>query len=204
MRDVVFFGDFPRQPLFSCFFFTPRDVSIVNRKSAENTEFVQLLTKHQRALYLYIVALVPNLADVDDVLQATNTVLWSKADEFKAQSDFGAWARRVAHFQVLAFWRRARGRRLVFDSDLLDLMAVEWEEAAGSLESRRQALNGCLKRLRDGDRQLLARRYGSDSTVAEIAEQVSRPVKSIYRSLERTRMTLLECIRRSLALGDIS
>ncbi|NLE37446.1 MAG: sigma-70 family RNA polymerase sigma factor [Pirellulaceae bacterium] len=174
----------------------------MNRKSAENTEFVQLLTKHQRTLYLYIVALVPNLADVDDVLQATNMVLWSKADEFKARSDFGAWARRVAHFQVLAFWKRERGRRLVFDNDLIDLLAVEWEEEAEGLESRRQALNGCLKKLCDTDRELLARRYGSGSTVAQIAEQVARPVKSVYRSLERTRMTLLECIRRSLATED--
>lgn len=175
----------------------------MNRKLVENTEFVQLLTKHQRVLYLYIVALVPNLADVDDILQATNTVLWSKAEEFDGQGDFGAWARRVAHFQVLAFWKRQRRHRLVFDNDLLDLMAVEWEEAAGDLESRRQALNGCLKKLRDCDRELLARRYGSGDTVTEIAEQVSRPVKSIYRSLERMRMALLECIRRSMATEDV-
>jgi len=80
-------------------------------------------------------------------------------------------------------------------------MAAEWEEPSDALESRRQALDGCLKKLRADDRSLLVRRYGSGSTVPEIAQQVSRPVKSIYRSLERTRMTLLECIRRHLALG---
>ena len=75
----------------------------MNRKSADNMEFVRLLTGQQRQLYLYIIALLPNPTDVDDVLQATNMVLWSKADEFEPGSDFGAWARRVAHFEVLAF-----------------------------------------------------------------------------------------------------
>jgi len=79
------------------------DVNGMNRNSARNTEFVQLLTAHQRSLYLYIITLLPNPADVDDVLQSTNMVLWSKADEFVPGTDFGAWARRVAHFEVLAF-----------------------------------------------------------------------------------------------------
>ena len=82
-------------------------------------------------------------------------------------------------------------------------MAAEWEDTADRLEARRQALETCLKKLRPKDRDLLAKRYGSGNTVLEIAVQVSRPVKSIYRSLERMRMTLLECIRRQLAVGGM-
>jgi len=178
-------------------------VSWVNRESAENMEFVRLLTGQQRQLYLYIIALLPNPADVDDVLQATNMVLWSKADEFEPGSDFGAWARQVAYFEVLAFRKRKRQGRLLFNTNLLDVMAAEWEDTADRLEARRQALETCLEKLRPKDRDLLAKRYGSGNTVLEIAGQVSRPVKSIYRSLERMRMTLLECIRRQLTVGGI-
>ncbi len=166
-------------------------------------EFVRLLTGQQRQLYLYIIALLPNPADVDDVLQATNMVLWSKADEFEPGSDFGAWARQVAYFEVLAFRKRKRQGRLLFNTNLLDVMAAEWEDTADRLEARRQALETCLEKLRPKDRDLLAKRYGSGNTVLEIAGQVSRPVKSIYRSLERMRMTLLECIRRQLTVGGI-
>ncbi|MBN2217001.1 MAG: sigma-70 family RNA polymerase sigma factor [Pirellulales bacterium] len=176
----------------------------MKHKSAENVEFVRLLTGEQRRLYCYIIAMLPNPTDVDDVLQATNMVLWSKAGEFAPGTNFGAWARRVAHLEVLAFWRRERGQRLLYDSSLINVMAAEWEEASGCLDARREALGRCVKKLHPKDRDLLTRRYGSGQTAHEIAAQIARPVKSIYRSLERTRMVLLECIRHHLTAGETS
>ena len=94
----------------------------------------------------------------------------------------------------------ARGR-LFFNSDLISTMAEERgaSTAMHLLERRRRALEGCLARLRQRDRDLLARRYCAGTTVKKLAEEACRSSNSIYRSLERVRMTLLECIQRTLA-----
>ena len=60
-----------------------------------------MLTGHQRQLYLFILTLLPNPNDADDVLGDVNTLLWTKADDFEPGTNFTAWAYRVAHFEVL-------------------------------------------------------------------------------------------------------
>ena len=82
------------------------------------TEFVQLLTSHQRRLYVYIMTFLPHLADADEVLQETNVVLWSKAHEFILGTSFSDWAYKIAYFQVLAFRKRGVRSRLVFAQDM--------------------------------------------------------------------------------------
>ena len=67
-----------------------------------SAEFVSLLTGHQRKLYSFILSLLRNPSDADDVLQETNLVLWQKCNEFEPGTNFGAWAFRVAQFQVMA------------------------------------------------------------------------------------------------------
>ncbi len=41
-------------------------------------EFVQLFTKWQRRLFLFILAQVPNLVEAEEILQETNLVIWRK------------------------------------------------------------------------------------------------------------------------------
>ena len=174
--------------------------------SVTTEKFVELLTGHQRQLYLYIVTLLSGTVDADDVLQSVNMVLWSKIDEFDPGSNFGAWAYRIAYFEVLAFRKRlAKRGRLLFSSELMQTIADEQNDGkeTARLEERRRALDECLEKLRDRDRNLLAQRYYADRNVKDLAAEISRPLNSVYRSLERVRMTLLECIRRTLAANEV-
>ena len=87
-------------------------------------------------LYAYVLTLLPNRADADDVLQETSLVMWDKFDPADPPADFLAWARRVAYHKVLDFYKKSRraDARLEFDA-----------QTASALASRRQgALNvGC-------------------------------------------------------------
>ena len=171
----------------------------------KNTELVRLLTSHQRRLYVHIVTLLSSTKDAEDILQSVNMVLWSKIDEFEPGTNFGAWACRTAYYEVLAYRKKAAERgRLLFNSDLILTMAEErgTSTEAQLLERRRRALEDCLDKLRQRDRDLLARRYCAGTTVKKLAEEASRSLNSMYRSLERVRMTLLECIQRTLATAE--
>ena len=162
-------------------------------------EFVRLLTGHQRQLYLFILTLLPDPNDAEDVLSDVSTLLWTKADEFEPGTNFTAWAYRVAHFEVLAFRKRSAREPRYFSDDLLATFAVEQDDRDEQYEVRRQAMRVCISKQKPADRDLIARRYMPGASVADIAKELGRSAGSIYRSLERIRTALLVCIRRVLA-----
>jgi len=99
---------------------------------------------------------------------------------------------------VLEFFKRNERRQVLLDPQVLETVVVEWRDEESSGLQRRDALKACLEKLRAGDRKLIDSRYTADQPVETIATQLGRPVSSVYRSLERVRMNLLECIARTL------
>ena len=64
-------------------------------------EFVRRLTSCQPRLYAYIMTLVLDSHQADDVLQQANLVIWEKLDEFLGCENFDALACRVAYYQLI-------------------------------------------------------------------------------------------------------
>src|SRR5689334_8849101 len=110
-------------------------------------QFIRLMTRHERLVYGYILSLVPNWADADEILQETNIRLWEEFEKFEAGTNFAAWAVRVAHFQVLTWRKQTDRRRLVFGQDVIETLAAEPAWAEDRFESRQQALVACVGEL---------------------------------------------------------
>lgn len=163
-----------------------------------STKFVTQITRCQRQLHSFILSMVWNPAEADDVLQETNLVLWEKAAEFDAGRPFLPWAMRFAQFQALAWLKRHRRQRLVFDDGLAQLLAEEAAREEAVFEDRRQALAACLQKLPAEQRDLVARRYEPTGSVNAIAEAVGATPKAVSDRLRRIRQALLHCIRRTL------
>jgi RNA polymerase sigma-70 factor (ECF subfamily) len=162
-------------------------------------QFVRLITKYERLVYGYILSLVPNWTDADEILQETNVRLWEEFDKFVPGTNFAAWAIRVAHFQVLT-WRKAASRsRLLFDQRVIDSLAVEpyWTDEA--FEERQQALGDCVSELPIHSRELLRHCYVQGSKIKEVATRLRRSPAAVYKALERIRTSLHSCIERKLA-----
>ena len=173
--------------------------------STKRTErYVQQLTDCQSRLYAYILMLLPDHAAAADVLQETNLVLWRKAGEFVEGTEFGAWACRIAHYQVLASFRDKGRDRLVFDQQLLNDLSAEAETLSGELSDRRRILRLCMSRLGDRQRELLGRRYESGWSIKQIAREFGQSPGAVATSLYRTRNELLLCIQESLHAEDQS
>ena len=167
---------------------------------AESAEFVTQITRSQRQLHAFILSMVWNPAEADDVLQQTNLVLWEKAAEFDVSRPFLPWAMRFAQLQALA-WLKQRQRqqqRLVFDDDLARLLAEEAAADEPAFDARRHVLAACLQKLRPEQRELIARRYEPDASVNAIAEAVGTTPKAVSDKLRRIRRALLDCIEQTL------
>lgn len=73
--------------------------------------FVHQLADHQLELRAFVVAMMPGSAEVDDVVQETNKVMWKKRGEFEIGTSFKALMFSVAKFQVMAAWRDRKRRK---------------------------------------------------------------------------------------------
>ncbi len=166
--------------------------------SSPDEEFVRLFTRHQRPLFLYLLARIPNPVEAEEILQETNIVLWRKFSQFTPGSNFLAWAMQIARYELLKYRERRQRDKLRFSERFLDELAQDENEDLSHWETRREALMSCLKKLREKDRELIERRYRPGETGLSLAEFVERPVNSVYQSLGRIRRTLLECIHREL------
>lgn len=168
-------------------------------QSGPGEEFVRVFTQSQRALYLYILPLVPCVADAEEVLQETNVVIWSKWSQFTPGTNFVAWGRAIARLEVFRYRRRKDNRLHLLGDDVVELIADHAARQENNFDLRRDALAGCVSKLREKDRELIRRRYLGDVTGDEVAEQLGRPANSVYQSLGRIRRVLVECVRRQLA-----
>src|SRR5262245_25315175 len=101
-----------------------------HESSAENTaarcgpkdEFSRLLERHERHVYAYILSLVGNRTEADEILQETYIRLFQRAEDFSG--DFRAWACAVARFQVMTYRKRVRRDRLRFSQEFVDTIAA--------------------------------------------------------------------------------
>ncbi len=160
--------------------------------------FVRLLASHERTIYAYILSLVPNWADADDIFQETNIRLLRDFGKFDPNSSFAAWAIRVAYYQVLTWRKRAARRQLIFDDDVLRSIAERHKAFIPHAEFRQSALSECIKHLSTPSRELLGHCYAPDARVKEVAKTLRRTAPAVYKSLQRIRSALRECVERRM------
>jgi RNA polymerase sigma-70 factor (ECF subfamily) len=61
----------------------------------------QHFVRHQGALKAFVLALWPDFAEADDVLQEVFLTVTAKAHQFEEGTNFLSWARSIARYEVL-------------------------------------------------------------------------------------------------------
>lgn len=161
--------------------------------------FTGLLTRHHASLMSFILSLRPNWADAEDLMQQTSVVLWRKFGEYRDGSSFLAWACQVARFLVLNHARKAGRDRHVFSAELLELLAREGESDAERLQAQRVALSRCLEKLDARGRDVLQACYQAGTSIKDAARRLGSSPNAVYKTLNRLRELLLDCVRRNAA-----
>ncbi len=166
-------------------------------------EFSQRLTQIQRRLYAYVLALVPNRAEADDILQEANLVLCRKAGEYDEDGNFDGWAFRIARFQVMAYLKKRKRNRLLLSDEMVQMVAEEVEDTT-RFDAMKRALGHCLDKLSPQSRSVARLRFEKEKSLLEIAEETGRPAGTIGTALFRIRQTLARCVRQRLSEEKVS
>jgi RNA polymerase sigma-70 factor (ECF subfamily) len=165
---------------------------------------LRLWVRNQADVYRYIFALLPRAADAQDVLQATCVALWHKADDLDLERPFLPLAFRFALLEVRKHREKNRRWTNFLDDAALESLACRREEVHELLELRRQALDGCLRKLGPADGELIERHYWRRMTVPQIAEATGQNIHTLYKALQRIRRQLLDCINGTLRAEGVS
>ena len=167
-------------------------------KPASQQEFLRVFLANEREILRYVVALVPNLADAQEIVQQTAVVLWEKFDQYDAERPFAPWACRFA-LNVTRQWMARRQRwKALLNSGLAEELASRREQLRPEFDARLVHLDRCLQKLPEEQRSLVDGYYYRQLDVATVSDQAERTVDAVYKALQRIRRQLRECIERSL------
>lgn len=168
-------------------------------QSQDMQAYVELMIAHQDQLRAFIYSQMPNSPDVGDVVQNTNAVLWQKRSRFELGTNFLAWAFKVARYQVQHQRDRSkRDGRLVFSDKLVDHIA-ETAPTDDSHDRRAAALEGCVAKLNDKQREIITARYSPGHSLESHSERTGVSAGSLRIALHRIRETLKRCVENTLA-----
>ena len=161
-----------------------------------------LLARYQNRLYRYLLRLVRNQAEAEDLFQQTWIRVAEKIHRFDSKRSFEPWLFALARNLAIDHIRRIRPESL--DEPVA---GDSGETGIARLESReRPALDGILERERSGRmaaaldqlpviyRELLTLRFEEEMKLEEISEVLDVPLSTVKtrlrRALDRFKMTL--------------
>jgi RNA polymerase sigma-70 factor (ECF subfamily) len=165
----------------------------------DQADFVRLLTQSHQRLLGYLLSLLGNRHDAEDVLQRASMTMWRRLETFEPGTDFLAWASTVAFYEAKNFLRVAARSPLRFDDDLLALIAAERIEDLRQFDPRLEALEHCLKRLDATQRALVHAVYHEGAEIGALADRLGRAPQTMYNRLHLIRRALAECVEQRLA-----
>ena len=158
-------------------------------------KFEQLLKSVQSKLFGYILAVIPNRHDAEDVLQQTNVILCKKQEEYEPnRAEFHSWAYNIARYQIMAHRTKHARSKICFSNELTEALAFESIDYE-TPHIKLKALNKCYKKLPDHMQTIAKLRFKKGLSMKEISLCVKRPLGSISATLSRVRSNIMGGIK---------
>ena len=160
--------------------------------------FVRMLSKYQGQIYSYILSLVGNCSDADDILQDTSSKMWEMFDIYEPGTDFLKWSLSVAYYRVLEYRRKNKYHKsLIYDDDFFIHLSESAPSRLSQTSKRLEKLKDCIDKLDQNETSLLAMKYNKCVPVKEIATRINKSIRTVYYSLARIQHRLLLCIEKT-------
>ena len=172
--------------------------------NSKRTEvFLSLLMANQRRINAYILSLVPNFNDADDIMQETITVMWRKFEGFELGTDFAGWGLKVAYYCILNYRKKKGKEKLVFSDNIFQQIKEIAKQKQANTDERINYLRRCIEKLKSADQRFLKARYELNYDVKSLAVQLDRSIQYVYKHLSRIHYTLYLCIKRAVRGQEI-
>lgn len=168
--------------------------------NGNNEAFDTLLNRHKDRVYSYILHIVKNRDQAEDIFQETfvKAITTIKQGRYTDSGKFSAWISRIAHNLIIDFYRQEKAENTVStdgdDTDMLNRRDLADENVEDRLvtEQIHDDIRRIIEALPDNQREVLIMRYYRDMSFKEIAEATN---VSINTALGRMRYAILNMRR---------
>lgn len=174
----------------------PDDISGDLTSEETSTEFEQCLRAARVPLLRFVVSLVGNAQDAEDIIQRASVTMWRKFREFEKGTNFLAWSFTVASFEAKNFLRSSSRSVVSFDDNLIDKLAKDREIDIQKHDSRLETLEECMQRLDPESKALIEAVYTRGEEIKDLAKRDGRAPQTFYNRLNFIRRILTECLGR--------
>jgi len=159
------------------------------RRSREGDQqaFAELVARYERPLYALTFRMSGNRDDAADLLQIVFVKAWTGLAGFDDRRRFFSWIYRIAIHASLNHLRSAGRFEPMETEPESGRRGPEDEMARSEREARVQT---ALRRLSEGDRDILLLRHFLDLSYEEIAEVIGVPVRTVRSRLFTARQRL--------------
>jgi RNA polymerase sigma-70 factor (ECF subfamily) len=180
---------------------TPSDRELAaSVRRGNHDAFGQLYDRHVAAVFAYIELRVRDPSLAEDLTQDVFTCAWAAMPRFVWRGDLRPWLLCLARNRVANHWRSVRRHpepeQLRADELQHDAPPNGGASFGPGVEIGPEALDRALGRLTDGQREVLALRFGAGLSVRETARQLGlseTAVRSLqYRAVRRLAQQLGE------------
>jgi RNA polymerase sigma-70 factor (ECF subfamily) len=162
--------------------------------SAAQQQFLSLFLRSEQEIFRYVAALVPNATDAEDIVQQTALALWEKFDAYDPTLPFTPWACRFALNKAHQWIERRQRWQALLEHGLAEELTHRRQELQPEFDLRLRHLEGCLRKLPQGQRTLVEGYYYERTGIETLAEQSGRSPAATYKMLQRIRHTLRLCV----------
>ncbi len=171
-------------------------MTVTDNDSNDHEHFMRHFLECQRELLRYVMCFVPNAHDARDIVQNTAVALWKKHADYDSSEPFLPWACRFALNETRMLLRTNQRWKHFLDDETISILTGRRQELTEDLDERRIYLRDCLNALPEKHKVIVEGYYFNDLAVETLANSSGRNIDAIYKSLQRIRSILLECVQR--------
>ena len=166
-------------------------------QNAAQQRFLSLFLRSEREIFRYVAALVPNVADAEDIVQQTAVALWEKFEAYDPAQPFTPWACRFALNKARQWIERRQRWQALLEAGLAEELVQRREALQPEIEARLRHLESCVGKLSSDQRELVEGYYYHRTGIEALSQRSGRTVEASYKALQRIRQALLVCVDRA-------
>ena len=174
----------------------------MDNQQLQHDDFLRLLLKHEREILRYVLAIVPHIADAQEIVQETAVALWNQIHHYDPSRPFAPWACRFAANKAKEYLRKQGRWNGFLDEKVASMLLARRDEMATQLDKRVEPLRDCLSELPLPQRTVIEKYYFERTPVEQLAVDLGRSAASLYKSLQRVRMSLMDCVNGKLTTTE--
>jgi RNA polymerase sigma-70 factor (ECF subfamily) len=153
-----------------------------------------LFARHYVRVYRFALRLTGNSATAEDIVNEVFFDVWRQAGGFEAKSQVSTWLLAITRYKAISSIRRRSESQL--DEEFASTIADTADNPEDSMDKKGRSaiLQHCLRQLSPAHREIIDLVYYHEKSVAEVAEIVDAPEKTVKTRMFYARKRLSEML----------